>query len=155
MRRALGRSMKVEIHIPVVRANQIWMLMAMEVYVSDGGELQQTGHPLLGFVSAFFPERLQLVPHFCKPDLIGIDILKDQPFQHIGIASNNSETDRSSIVLHKQSEAIKAFLFQELFRDFSEPIKRVGEVRRIRHVAIAETGIIRRNDMKAAAKSWH
>src|SRR5262249_3984553 len=149
----IGPLHEAEVHVPVVGTDQIRMLVAVEVYRLDRVKLKQTCHTLFALWGAFFPECIaQPSPCFREAFLIRIGILNDEPLQRIGIMCNDSEAYRASIILDEQAVTIESLLPQEFRRDFSELVERVREVRRIGHVAVAEPGIIRCDDVKAVGE---
>src|SRR5262245_34398224 len=151
----IGPLHEAEVHVPVVGTDQMRMLVAVEVYRLDCFKLKQPGHTLLALCSAFFPERVaQPSPRFREADFVGVAVLNDQPLQRLRIVCDDSEAYRSSVILHEKTITLESFLFQEIPRDFSEPIERVCKVPRIRHVAVTEPGIIRCDDVKVVGERW-
>src|SRR5262249_8757253 len=151
----IGPLHEAEVHVPVVGTDQIRMLVAVEVYRLDRVKLKQTCHTLLALCGAFFPECIaQPCPCSREAFLVRIGVLNDEPLQRIGTACNDSEAYRASIILDEEAVTIESLLRQEFCRDFSESVERVRKVRRIRHLAVAEPGIIRCDDVKAVGERW-
>src|SRR5215470_15043376 len=152
----IGPLHEAEVHVPVVGTDQIRMLVAVEVYRLYRVQLKQARHTLLALWSAVFPERVtQPAPRFRKAFLVRIGVLNDEPLQCIGIACNDSEAYRASVILDEEAVTIESLLLQEFRRDFSEPVKGVGKLQRIGHVAIAEARIIRGDEVKAVGERWY
>src|SRR5215471_17477596 len=152
----IGSLHEAEVHVPVVGTDKVRVLVAMEIYSLDRVKLKQAGHTLFALWSAFFPEYVaQPCPCFREADFVGVGVLNDEPLQHIRIACHDSEAYRASVILHEETITIESLLLQESRRDFSEPVERVGKIRRIRHVAVAESGIIWCDDVKAVGERWY
>src|SRR5262249_18948070 len=129
------------------------LLAAVAVYRLYGVELEQARHALLACRSAVFPECVaQPRPGFREAFLVRIGVLNDEPLQRIGIACNDPEAHRSTVILDEKAVTIESPLLQECRCDFSEPVERVTKLRRIGHVAVAEPGVIRRDDVKAVGE---
>src|SRR5215470_8041048 len=152
----IGPLHEAEVHVPVVGTDQIRMLVAVEVYRLYRVELEQARHSLLACWSAVFPECVaQPRPCFGEAFLVRVSVLNDEPLQRIGIACNDPEAYRSTVILHEKAVTIESPLLQEFRRDFSELVKRVSKLRRIGNIAIAKPRIIRRDDMKAVGERWN
>src|SRR5215813_2930817 len=105
---SIGPFHEAEVHIPVVGTDQIRMLVAVEVYRLDGVKLKQARHSLLGLWSAVFPECVaQPGPCFREAFLVRIGVLNDEPLQRIGIACNDSEAHRASVILDEEAVTIE------------------------------------------------
>ncbi len=62
--------------------------------------------------------------------------------------SEDAEANRAAVVLHVETESIEAELDQQPLHDLGQVIEGVGEFRGVRHVGVAEAGIVRRDHVE-------
>src|SRR5215813_2389132 len=69
----------VQIHVPIVRADELWSGVAVGVDQLDSVGLQEGFERLLGLGRPALPVgATQAVPHCSEPDLVGVGVLNDQ-----------------------------------------------------------------------------
>jgi hypothetical protein len=111
---------------------------------------QQTGDGFFVFRRPIVPKRIaQSAPGRCKPHLICICVLNDQPPEHLRIFRYDSKTDRPTVVLYEEAEVVKAFLAKKLLGYLGKVVEGVREIVWVRRIAIAETRVVRRNHMES------
>src|SRR5215469_7438132 len=103
------RSIKVmQIHVPVVGANELRSGMAVGVDQLDSVGLQECFKRFLALGRPRFPiGAAQAVPRGGEADFVRVGVLYDQPFQPVRTPCDDTETHGSSVVLSVQSEASK------------------------------------------------
>src|SRR6516165_9724092 len=100
---------KVVVHVPVIRTNQLRIGMPRGVDDLDRRGLEKRANCLFRFRAAGFPViAAKLVPCRRKADLVGIGVLNDEPFEPLGMPTDDAESDWTAVVLNVQSEAGKA-----------------------------------------------
>lgn len=81
----------------------------MEVDALNSAVSKEPNQRLFGFRRPVFPQRpAQAVPGCGEPDLVGIGILDDEPFKSFRMPSEDSEPDRTAVVLYKQPVVVEA-----------------------------------------------
>lgn len=68
------------------------------------------------------------------------------------MAHHDPKSDWSAAVLDEQPVVIKAAVFQKAFDHVGELVERIAVDRRVRHVAVAEAGVVRRDHMETCGK---
>src|SRR5215813_14283001 len=93
----------VQIHVPVVRADKFWSAMAVGVDELDRVGLQKGFKRLLVLRRPAFPiGAAQTVPRSGEADFVGVGVLDDQPFQPVRSPRDDTEANRTSVVLGVQ-----------------------------------------------------
>src|SRR5262249_22160340 len=105
---------KVVVHVPVIRTNQLRIGMPRGVDDLDRRGLEKRANCLSRPRAAVFQVfAAKLAPCGRKPDLIGFGVLNDEPFEPLGMPTDDAESDRTAVVLNVQSEAGKADLSEK------------------------------------------
>src|SRR5262249_14562960 len=103
--------------------------------------------------AAVFPViAAKLFPCGGKAVPVGFVFLKDEPFEPLGIPTDDAESDWTAVVLNVQSEAGKADFSEKRLDDLGCLVKGVGELCPVGHVGVAESRIVRRHDMKSVGE---
>src|SRR5262249_29255538 len=140
---------KAVVHVPVIRTNQLRIGMPRGVDDLDRRWLENGPNSFFLLRAAGFPVfAAKLVPCRRKPDLVGMGFLNDEPSEPLGMPTDDAESDRTAVVLNVQSEAGKADFAEKRLDDLGCLVKGVGELRRIGHVGVAKSRIVRGDDMK-------
>ena len=65
-------------------------------------------------VSGFSVSGVRFLPQ-CggETDLVGVRILDDEPIQRLGMACDDSESDRSAVVLNEQAIVVKSLRYKK------------------------------------------
>ena len=71
------------------------------------------------------------------------------------MAREDAEAHRTAVVLHKETEAGEAFLVQKTLNHVRGLVKGVCVLSRIWQGAVAEAGIIHRDDMELVRQRWN
>src|SRR5262245_40291776 len=139
----------MQIHVPVVWTDELRSAVTVSVDQLDRVGLQECFEWLLGLGRPALPiGAAQTVPYGGKTDFVGVGVLNDQPFEPVRPPCDDAEAHRPSVVLNVESEAGKPGFPEKRFDDLGCPVKGVGELRRIGHVRVAESRIVRRDHMK-------
>ena len=121
----------------------------MEIDALDGVQLQEGHERLFRLGCAVLPQRIaEAVPGRGEAHFIGVGVLDDQPLQPVRVAREDPKAHRPTVVLHEETEAGEVPLLQEGLHHFGDLVEGVGILRRIRHVAVAEAGIVHRDDVE-------
>ena len=143
-----------EIRVPVIRTDQRRLFRPVYIHSLHRVVCQQA-------CDAFFVGRRTLEPQCVaqaatgcrKAHFIGIRVLNDEPFKQSWRLVYDTEADRTAVVLNIEPEAIKAFPSQEFFGQFGEVIEGIRKLSGVGRIAVAETRIVGRDDVKAIRKS--
>jgi hypothetical protein len=95
------------------------------------------------------PIGLDRVPELFQPFLIGVAVLHDESGDAFGMLEGQSPAHRCPVIHHVHREARDADLIEEAVDELSEAIEGIGELRTVRHVALAVAGIVRSDHMIA------
>ena len=66
-----------------------------------------------------------------------------------GWRADETEADRATVVLHEQPVSLESLELEKALDDVGDPVERVRERRRVRHVAEPEARIVRRDHVEA------
>src|SRR6185312_9581201 len=80
--------------------------------------------------------------------LVGVGILNNKERNPLGASGCKAKAYGSAEILHIQTEPLEAQRLREFLDHVRKPIKRVGILLRRRSVAIPETRVIRRDEVK-------
>src|SRR5262249_43963098 len=95
---------KVVVHVPVIRTNQLLIGLRGGVEPLRGRGLENRAICLFGLPAAGFPViAAKLVPCRRKADLVGIGVLNEEPFEPLGMPTDDTESDRAAVVLNVQT----------------------------------------------------
>src|SRR6202012_4143679 len=88
------------------------------------GWFQEGCNRAFGLLRAALPVVVpQLTPDIGEPDLVGVRILDNEPFQPLGMPIEDTETNRATIVLHVDTELPEIHVFQQSFDDIRGAVK--------------------------------
>jgi hypothetical protein len=73
--------------------------------------------------------------------------LHDQCLHAIGMRQRHAEANRAAVILHVEGVARNSQCLSEVIHDLGDVIESVGELFRIRPIAVAEARIIGRDQM--------
>lgn len=97
-------------------------------------------------VRCFLPQRIaEAVPGRSEAHFVGVGVLNDRPLRAIGVTGEDTKAQRPAMVLH-ETEADEFFLRQQCLHHCRNLVKWVGILLRVRHVAVAETRIVHRDN---------
>ena len=98
---------KMVVHIPVVRADELWIGMTRCVDSIDSGRLKEASNRLLSFGRTPFPiVGPQSAPDLRETDLVRVGVLNNQPLKPVWMFIENTETNRAAVILDVETERV-------------------------------------------------
>jgi hypothetical protein len=83
------------------------------------------------------------VPRFGEALLVAVGVLNHLPLEPLRVAGDDAVADRAAVVLHVDAHrAGEADPLEQTLDDLGEMVEGVVPVGRIRHVAVAEPGVV-------------
>ena len=98
------------------------------------------------------PVGLDRIPELLQPFLVGVAVLDDQAGDALRVLERQPPADGRPVVHDVHRETLDAELVEQPVDQFGEAVEGVGESGAIRHVALAEARIVRRDHAVAVGQ---
>ena len=137
---------------PQVRVVLLRDRAAADVALPGGGGREEVlaQRRLVG--GAVRPERPAGVPQRAEPVLVRDRVLHDHRPHPGRVRGRQPKSDRATVVLHEQGVPAEAELLGEAPDDRGQVIEGVGEAGRVGRVAVAETRVVRRDEVEVVGQ---
>jgi hypothetical protein len=99
------------------------------------------------------PEGAPRRPQRAQAILVGHGVLDDERVEPLGMRQHHAESDGPAVVLEVERVARQTQGLREAHHHLGDAIERVGEVLRVRRIAVAKAGVVRRDEVELPAES--
>jgi hypothetical protein len=83
---------------------------------------------------------------------MGHGVLNDERLEALRMSQRQPESHRTAVILQIERIPLKTERFREMLHHLGDMIKRIGEVLGVRRIAVAEPGIVRRDQMEVSGQ---
>ena len=134
---------------PAIRADRLDVLHPVGVLPLRRFRVQESPQGIAPVLAGrFLPVRLDRLPKVVvDPLVVGVPVLHYNGGHSAWVLLGEPVTDRGAVILHVQGVARQPDLFGELLDHVSQVVEGVGEPVPRRHRALAEPGVVRRDDV--------